>query len=69
VGGAGAGGDPLAAANLREIRRDYDRATKLPNELVREFAEVTTLAMHRWRDARENSDFAAFAPWLQRVVD
>lgn len=61
--------DPLAAANLREIRRDYDRATKLPNALVREFAEVTTHAMHRWREAREQSDFAAFAPWLQRVVE
>ena len=60
--------DPLATANLREIRRDFDRATRLPPDLVRETAETTTRAMHVWREARERSDFAAFAPWLEKVV-
>ena len=60
--------DPDAAANLRNLRHDYDRATKLPTELVREMAEVSTLSMSRWREARENGDFAAFAPWLERLV-
>ena len=60
--------DPDAAANLRNLRRDYDRVTRLSTELVRETAEVSTLAMHRWREARENGDFAAFAPWLERLV-
>ncbi|HEX2079802.1 MAG TPA: carboxypeptidase M32 [Longimicrobium sp.] len=60
--------DPLAAANLREVRHDYERATRLPTGLVREFAEVTTLAMPRWREAREASDFDGFAPWLERLV-
>jgi carboxypeptidase Taq len=60
--------DPDAAANLRNLRRDYDRVTRLPTELVREMAEVSTLAMHRWREAREKGDFAAFAPWLERLV-
>jgi carboxypeptidase Taq len=60
--------DPVEAANVRGFRRDYDIATRLPTELVREVAEVTTLAMHRWREAREADDFGAFAPWLERVV-
>jgi carboxypeptidase Taq len=60
--------DPDAAANLRNLRHDYDRVTKLPTELVREMAEVSTLSMSRWREARENGDFAAFAPWLERLV-
>lgn len=60
--------DPLAAANLREIRHDYDRATRLPTELVREFAEATTLSMQRWRELREVNDFDGFAPWLDRLV-
>ena len=60
--------DPDAAANLRNLRRDYDRATRLPTELVREVAEVSTLAMHAWREAREKSDFPAFAPWLEQLV-
>jgi carboxypeptidase Taq len=60
--------DPDAAANLRWLRHDYERATRLPTELVREMAEASTLAMHAWREARERSDFAAFAPWLETLV-
>lgn len=60
--------DPARAANLREIRRQYDRATRLPGALVREMAETTSLAVQAWRDAREASDFAAFAPWLEKIL-
>lgn len=60
--------DPDAAANLRSLRRDYDRAVRQPTELVREIAEVSTLAMHHWREAREAADYAAFAPWLEKLV-
>src|SRR5690606_7530143 len=62
-------GDEEAQANLREIRRGYDHAVKLPSSLVREIAETTTHAQHAWRDARQRSDFGSFAPWLQKVVD
>jgi carboxypeptidase Taq len=65
---AGLAADPWAAANLREMRRDYDRATRLPPELVRETAETSSRAMNVWRDARERNDFAAFAPWLEKIV-
>jgi len=60
--------DEEMAANLREIRRDYDRSVKLPTALVREITEVTTHAQVAWRGAREKSDFGAFAPWLEKVV-
>ena len=39
--------DPLSAANLREIRRDRDRAALLPTALVREMAETTSRALKR----------------------
>src|SRR5437763_9818945 len=54
-----------AAANAREIRRHYDRAVKLPAELVEEIARVTTRAQPAWQEARKDSDFAAFRPWLE----
>ncbi|HET7464759.1 MAG TPA: carboxypeptidase M32 [Longimicrobium sp.] len=60
--------DATAAANLRELRRDYGRATRLPPDLVRETAETSSRAMHVWREARDRNDFAAFAPWLEKVV-
>jgi carboxypeptidase Taq len=60
--------DSVAAANVREIRRSYDRSSKLPKELVEELARVTTRAQQAWQEAREADDFAAFQPWLEKVV-
>ncbi|HEX8275165.1 MAG TPA: carboxypeptidase M32 [Longimicrobiaceae bacterium] len=68
-GDAGLAADPVAAANLREIRREYDLATRLPTSLVRRIAETSSQALEAWRDARERDDFAAFAPWLERVLE
>jgi carboxypeptidase Taq len=57
-----------AAVNAREIRRGYNRATKLPKELVEELARVTTQAQSVWDDARRASDFERFRPWLEKIV-
>jgi carboxypeptidase Taq len=56
-----------SAANIREIRRDYDLATKLPNDLVAELAKVASQAQEVWKEARKKSDFAMFAPWLEKM--
>ena len=63
--------DPAApeAVNVREVRRRYDRHTKLPTELVEELAEVATLAHHEWAEARKASEFARFRPWLEKIVE
>ena len=60
--------DPVIAANLRDIRRDYDRALKLPNELVAEISETSSLAMEAWKQARAKSAFSDFAPWLEKQM-
>jgi carboxypeptidase Taq len=60
--------DGDAAANVREIRRAYDRAVKLPKELVEELARTTTRAQQVWQEARASNDFAAFRPWLEKIV-
>src|SRR5690242_3780473 len=57
-----------AAVNVREIRRGYDRSVKLPKELVEELARVTTHAQQVWQEARQANDFAAFQPWLEKIV-
>lgn len=66
TGGTGAGG---VAANVREIRIAYDRATKLPAALVEEFALTTARARTVWADARQASDFGRFRPMLERIVE
>ena len=58
----------IEASNVREIRRTYDRATKLPQRLVSELAEVSGKSQHEWAAARKESDFARFRPWLERLV-
>jgi carboxypeptidase Taq len=60
--------DAPEAANAREIRRGYDRATKLPRELVEEIARVTTQAQQAWEKAKKANDFPGFRPWLEKVV-
>ncbi|HZO90322.1 MAG TPA: carboxypeptidase M32 [Chthonomonadaceae bacterium] len=54
---------------LAVLRRDYDRATRLPTELVTEIARHTALAQEVWQRARANSDFAAFAPALEKMLN
>jgi carboxypeptidase Taq len=61
--------DPEIAANLREIRRDYDRARKLPAELVAEIRETGSRAMEVWKRARQENNFSMFVPWLERHLE
>jgi len=61
--------DPLVAANLREIRRDYDRARRVPSDLVTDLTRTCALAVEAWREAREASAFERFEPWLARIVE
>ncbi len=60
--------DPDASANIREWKRDYDRARKVPTALVAEFAKTTSEAMEAWKHARASSKYTDFAPWLEKVV-
>jgi carboxypeptidase Taq len=53
---------------LREVRRDIDRAQKLPNEFVARKASHESSTYHVWRNAREKNDFAAFAPALEKTM-
>src|SRR5436190_4905599 len=56
------------AANVREWRRRYDRATKLPTRLVEKFQRVRTHAREAWRQARQASNFDLFKPHLKKLV-
>ena len=62
-------GDDVAAANLRHIRRDYERTAKVPAELAAALAKTTSLAHRTWAQARADEDVASFLPVLQEVVD
>ena len=58
----------VEVANLRHIRRQFERASKVPARLAAEIARVTSAAQGIWAEARAADDFAAFAPTLREVL-
>lgn len=60
--------EPVARAQLRHIRRDYERAVKVPGDLAVALARLTSRAQGQWAEARAADDYVAFAPVLAEVV-
>jgi len=56
-------------AMLREITREYDLETKLPEKLVVEIAETSVLAAKVWQEARAKSDFSIFEKILEKTIE
>ncbi len=56
------------AANVRELRRSFDRQTKLPRTLVEELARATSHGQQEWVVARREQSFARFRPALEAIV-
>lgn len=56
------------AVVISEARREYNRATKLPQSLVEEMSKVTSLGQQAWVEARKFKDFSAFQPWLEKII-
>ncbi len=58
----------VEAANLRELRRDYARNTKVPARLASELARVMPLSQTAWEEARLAGDVGQFLPWLEQMI-
>src|SRR6185295_17626086 len=56
-------------AVVANARRDYDRATKLPADFVREKAIQGSRGYHAWAKAKAADDFASYAPVLEKNLD
>ncbi|MBK8270104.1 MAG: carboxypeptidase M32 [Planctomycetes bacterium] len=61
--------DEVQETNVREMRRAYDRAIKIPTALVERIAHVSTLAKESWAKARKESAFSKFVPHLKELLD
>lgn len=55
-------------ANLREMRRERERAIATPQNLISRMAKATSRAEVKWLEAKEKSDFKLFAPHLEEVT-
>jgi carboxypeptidase Taq len=61
--------DEADAALVRVTRRDFDRARRVPGELAAEMAHASGVAVAAWDRAKAASDFASFAPHLERQLE
>ena len=61
--------DADAHANVREWRRLYQREVKVPSTLVEEMTRTAVMSRQAWGEAKNNSHFDTFKPWLQKTID
>jgi carboxypeptidase Taq len=57
------------AVNLREWRRDFERATRIPPDLAVALARAAAEGQTAWEECRPKNDWEAFQPYLERLVD
>ncbi len=55
--------------NVYLIKRNYDRATKLPADLVAEIAQIQVVGIETWKKAKEAKDYSIFKPILEKILD
>jgi carboxypeptidase Taq len=61
--------DSVDAALIRVTRRDWERKRRVPGDLVEEMRRRDGIAVAAWDVAKTASDFAAFAPHLERQLE
>jgi carboxypeptidase Taq len=57
------------ACLIRLVRRDYEKASKVPSSLRAEISRAASEANPVWVKAKTENDFASFLPVLQRNVE
>jgi len=57
------------ASLVRVAQRDYDKACKLPPDLVEEMTRTFSLGQQVWAKARVDKDFVQFQDILTKIVD
>lgn len=57
------------AAMIRLTRRGYDRAVKIPGNLLGEFASHSAQSYQDWAQARPKNDFASVVPNLEKTLE
>jgi carboxypeptidase Taq len=61
--------DSFEASLVRVVRRDWEKACKVPVDLRAEMARSGSLAIPVWVEARKNNDFGAFLPALKTNLE
>jgi carboxypeptidase Taq len=57
------------ATLMRVVRRDYEKALRVPAGLQAQIKRAASLAEYAWRAARRHSDFSVMLPHLNTVIE
>ncbi|HEY5660605.1 MAG TPA: hypothetical protein VIR59_07450, partial [Gaiellaceae bacterium] len=61
--------DSFEASLVRTTRRQYEKAVRVPPELVGEMRRASALGLAAWGPAKEQSDFAQLRPQLETLLE
>ncbi|MFL5951574.1 MAG: carboxypeptidase M32 [Gaiellaceae bacterium] len=61
--------DSFEASLVRTTRREYEKATRVPPELVGEVRRASALGLSAWGPAKESSDFEQLRPHLEQQLE
>lgn len=53
---------------VKKLTKNFDRLEKIPADEYRAYSELTAKAAPAWANAKQNNDFASFAPVLKEIV-
>lgn len=59
---------PIQKRKTEVIRKNYDRMHRIPEEEYIAFTVLQNEAQVAWQKAKEENDFAGFAPYLEKIV-
>jgi carboxypeptidase Taq len=62
-------GDSDEARLIAVARRDFEKAIKVPVDLVERWSALCSTAYEVWKRARPNNDFNAVRPYLEKQLD
>jgi carboxypeptidase Taq len=57
------------ATVIRQLRRQFEKKTRLPQKLVEELSRTAIIGQQIWADARKADSFAKFQPLLEKTLD
>lgn len=60
--------DVISRKMVEECKKEYDRSKKIPAEKYQAYVVLTSQAESAWEDAKHNSDWASFQPYLEKIV-
>ncbi|MGB6043707.1 MAG: carboxypeptidase M32 [Pirellulales bacterium] len=58
-----------AGTVIRQIKRQFEKLSKLPQSLVEQLARTAVEGQQIWQKARAEDDYAAFAPIMKKTIE